>query len=452
MAGLLVSENSLRRLNLDRARRRDSQNNHIRHPLDDKCAQDLEILRIEFDYNVLEQFAKHAYIAHAPIVVSGFLHRSLLDGRNAQSPSSKIFELCRQYYYEPEQATFQLAYELWLGRNEIYLQFVHDMVVETHSFNGIRLINHIKHFLVPFSRGKSDQEILQMCNDLIRYKMIERKNCNDAEMDSISKDGYEVDHGITAHTKSDPRIDLVTDYQFKWYRHRQFVKASQPDRRSWSRGSRVEVFSESLGGWQQGTVLQINRNLLTVAYGQSYGQRHFNGQMGSHAMRKEVHRYDETKIRSCPISTIQRLDLRAGSQVYVYSKQQKMWCAGHVDEVLEINRFNVLRVSYRPARPNSNFDDDRKEALMARYKSKFVHRWSSQMRLASEMDEAFTTAEEQPIYRKGTKVQVYSITKRRWIDGVIAATIPAYQLINVRYANSEKLISINSHHFRLGKH
>jgi len=297
-----------------------------------------------------------------------------------------------------------------------------------------------------------------MCNDLIRYKMIERKNCNDPEMDSISKDGYEVDTGetkITADPNSDPRIDLITDYQFKWYRHRQFVKASQPDRRSWSRGSRVEVFSESLGGWQQGTVLQINRNLLTVAYGQSFGtyERHFNGQMaGSYTMRKEVHRYDETKIRSSPVWTIQRLDLRAGSQVNVYSKQHKKWCAGHVDEVLEINRFNVLRVSYRQPRPKSNFDDDRKESTAPRYKSKFVHRWSSQMRVAGEMDESFATAQEQPTYRKGTKVQVYSVTKRRWIDGIIAATIPAYQLINVRYANSEKLISINSHHFRLGKH
>merc|ERR1712212_1349954 len=111
-------------------------------------------------------------------------------------------------------------------------------------------------------------------------------------------------------------------------------------------------------------------------------------------------------------------------------------------EVLEINRFNVMRVSYLPP----NYDsDDQNDSLTRRYKSKFVHRWSSQMRLSGEMDKAFVTAQEQPIYRKGTKVQVYSITKRRWIDGVIAATIPAYQLINVRYANSEKLISINSH-------
>merc|ERR1719411_1376814 len=56
-------------------------------------------------------------------------------------------------------------------------------------------------------------------------------------------------------------------YQFENEKHRDFIKDDQPDRRAWTRGSKVEIYSSTLGGWQAGTAVEVNGDTLTITYG-----------------------------------------------------------------------------------------------------------------------------------------------------------------------------------------
>merc|ERR1711933_281393 len=80
-------------------------------------------------------------------------------------------------------------------------------------------------------------------------------------------------------------------------------------------------------------------------------------------------------------------------------------------------------------------------------KAKYVERWSSQIRLANEIDARFLQCQQNAVYKQGVGVKVYSTTQAKWIDGVIDYSLGT--LVNVRYGKSEKLLPINSHEFRL---
>ena len=149
--------------------------------------------------------------------------------------------------------------------------------------------------------------------------------------------------------------------------------------------------------------------------------------------RKVLHRYDLDKIQSSELFIYHRLCLKKGSKIQIYSLSNKCWCNGRVIEIAQsVRTQNVFKVSYLHNK---------------QYKAKYVDRWSSLIRLDNETDEKFQKAQQEAVYKKGTKVKVYSVTQRKWIDGIIEDTVQEF--VNVRYGNSEKLLPTQSHQFRL---
>ena len=56
-------------------------------------------------------------------------------------------------------------------------------------------------------------------------------------------------------------------YHFSKDERREFVIEESSDRLGWKRTTKVEKYSESLGGWQLGTIGEVEGDLVAVTYG-----------------------------------------------------------------------------------------------------------------------------------------------------------------------------------------
>merc|ERR1712129_450252 len=169
-------------------------------------------------------------------------------------------------------------------------------------------------------------------------------------------------------------------YQVENEKHREFIKDDQPDRRAWTRGSKVEIYSSTLGGWQTGTAVEVNSDTLTITYGPP-----------SQQMRKTLDRYQDDLVKSTQSFLTERSEWRAESKVEVYSHGQHIWCHGRIEEVMEND---ICRVFY-----TNNDDKDF---------SKYVDRWSPDLRAVQQLSPKLAK------YKKGTKVRVWSNGKQAW--------------------------------------
>jgi len=359
---------------------------------------------------------------------------------------NKITSLVLQFYFETDQSAKQLAFELWKHREQLTKNYnnAYRPIVRggaANIFSGFGLKNYIKTTLINYSKNKSDEQIIGMCKGLIVHKFIKRANIKQQQypittlsvhgiaMDDDKKHQDESKKEIIETIWNNNRLQLFEDYNytFRPSSHRDFIKLSQPDRAAWTRGTKVQIYSFTFNGWENGTVIQVNRNLLTVAYGASNSS--------AYAKRKIIHRYDIDKIQSSDLFIYHRLCLKVGSKLMLYSLSNKCWCDGKVIEIAAcVQKQNVFKVAY--ASHNGT-----------QYKAKYVDRWSQLIRLDNEIDDDFLEAQKGAVYKKGTPVKVYSNSRAKWIDGIIEDTID--DLINVRYGGNEKLLSINSHQFRL---
>ena len=143
-------------------------------------------------------------------------------------------------------------------------------------------------------------------------------------------------------------------------------------------------------------------------------------------MRKILDRYqDDVKSTEHFVQT--RKMWKKGDKVEVYSQGQQIWCPGRIDEVISKNEkqpYDIFRVFY------TNSDD--------KDYSKFVDRWSDMLREVQTLNEALAK------YKKGTRVMVWSNSNQAWTEGVVIDVVEAYEVVNVRYADHEKLVPIHS--------
>ena len=125
------------------------------------------------------------------------------------------------------------------------------------GFTGISMLNHVKTYLNKHVYNLSDHIIISRCNDLLYFKYVQ---CVASTNTNISQ----------PHPSSTNKgLDLTQKcvYQFANDKRREFVMEESPDRLAWTRTTKVEIYSESLGGWQLGTIVEIEEDLVTVTYG-----------------------------------------------------------------------------------------------------------------------------------------------------------------------------------------
>merc|ERR1712228_544664 len=88
-------------------------------------------------------------------------------------------------------------------------------------------------------------------------------------------------------------------------------------------------------------------------------------------MGKIIHRYDCDKIRSADLFIYHRLCLNVGSKVQIYSKSNTCWCNG---QIIKIKNKHLFKVMY---------------GLQNKHYYNYVDRWSSLIRLDTEIDSVF---------------------------------------------------------------
>ena len=189
----------------------------------------------------------------------------------------------------------------------------------------------------------NDKDINLRCNDLVKYVYI--------RLIASAKDN-------SAGVVEDFNDSEKYLYQFENEKHREFIKDDQPDRRAWTRGTKVEIYSATLGGWNQGTVVEVNNDTLTITYGPPTQQ-----------MRKTLDRYPDDLVKSAQSFIDNRRGWKKDHEIEVYSHGQHIWCQGRIEEVLsakENQPVDIFRVFY-----TNNDDKDF---------SKYVDRWSPDLR------------------------------------------------------------------------
>mmetsp|Transcript_37719 Transcript_37719/g.62011 ORF Transcript_37719/g.62011 Transcript_37719/m.62011 type:complete len:486 (-) Transcript_37719:34-1491(-) len=465
--------------------------------VNDFLDEELQKLREKYEYSVLTSYEKYPSFTYSSIVVNQYIEK-IRDMVSASTHSylllshisplrnvGQICNLCLKFYYDKKQSMLQLAYAVWRQKQELFPKHEKHHITETSVFRGVALVQLMQSHL-PEYRLSRERIIQEVCPSLLKYKYIQSaQSSNHAfsssavpssernDYASASGKGYPARHngsqnepGVSRQyrlvqvspprpssrdtkRKSSKQFSEHAVYQFSTSRLHEFVALSQPDRDAWTVGCKLQVFSESLHGWQNGVVLHIDKNYVTVAYGPA-GQANQEekeqevADIGDPntfplAMRKVIHRYDEESIQSSDAFITHRQQLHVSDTVSVYSNTYRLWCRGEVIEMLPIDHGNIFKVRYAVLDRGSKYI----------IKFKYVHRWSSRIRLDSEIDPGFHQPALNTAYQKGVEVRVWSHTDQQWVDGIIKDTVTVYGLFTVRYGRCEKLLHINSPYFRL---
>jgi len=197
-----------------------------------------------------------------------------------------------------------------------------------------------------------------------------------------------------------------------------FIKEEQPDRRAWTRGTKVKVNSTTFKSWVDGTIIDVNHDTLSITYG-----------VHNTTMKKQLDRYADDLVKSTDEFIKIRKSWKKGDNLEVYSQGQHMWCqTGKIDEVLQKNKsqkHDIFRVFYT----NSEGKDF----------SKYLDRWSPFLRAKRKQVKSK--------YSKGTKILVFSNTQKKWVKGHVIDTVA--NNITVRYGDHEKLVPITSDAIKL---
>eukprot|EP01084_Bolivina_argentea_P040795 75310_1 len=317
-----------------------------------------------------------------------------------------------------EKAIHEFARDLWKTLHKIDVKTIPDANNDPiRGFSGKELVRHVKRHLKKHVANLNDKEIILRCSDLVQYQYIRLiASAKDKEKEKEKDEQDDAKENKIIFLDSEKFL-----YQFENEKHREFIKDDQPDRRAWTRGTKVEIYSSTLGGWQTGTVVEVNNDTLTITYGPP-----------SQQMRKTLDRYQDDLVKSSATFISNRKSWNKDSEIEVYSHGQHIWCQGRIEEVLaakENQPVDIFRVFY-----TNNDDKDF---------SKYVDRWSPDLRQVQQLSPKLAK------YKKGTKVRVWSNSKQTWVPGVVIDVVPTYEVVNVRYGDHEKLVPVSSDDIKL---
>ena len=123
-------------------------------------------------------------------------------------------------------------------------------------------MRHVKKHLKKHVKDLSDKDVISRCSDLVKYQYIRliasAKNNTDSTEDTVDTSMTNQDKSKISMTKPSMDDSKINDdkefansekylYQFENEKHREFIKDDQPDRRAWTRGTKVQIYSSTLG-------------------------------------------------------------------------------------------------------------------------------------------------------------------------------------------------------------
>ena len=382
-----------------------------------------------YDYDFSTQFSDVSYIGGCQLLISGVCHAlSLLIGYESeyQYPHCMIASMIHKYYYEREKHLFQFGWDVWkilykvnrsqFVENELIKSFVgNEILIETrksywHKYRFISTINHFNDLL--------KQGTIQLC---------------------VRRQGTQ-----KVWDSNNNRIFLNNNnylYIFSLKHKRQFKKVyhflnDMLDRKAWTTGTEVEIYSASLGGWIEGEIIKIspNRQCVVVSYDGS--------KFGSKYMLKTVNINDVDLVRSTQDFIYQRNKWNIGSKIEIYSNGDNLLVSMVIESVIpKDNKNNIIdtfRVKYKK----------KSDGL---YYTKRLDQWSWQCRHTQNI-----TNKKLRKYKFARKCQVWNENKQIWEMYDIIDIIPKHQYVIVRKTNCdnsnfEKFVDFNSGRIRLIK-
>ena len=350
------------------------------------------------------------------------IHKQLPISNKFDIPALVCYIIVHYYWIDN---IHEFARALWKTLHKINVVTITDNNNDPiRGFTGKELVEHTQKHVIPKLNHKNiikddtKNSIVKMCGNLLKHKymrliatskniIIDINDMNDKELKLIPFEN------------SDKHL-----YQFENEKHRIMLCDDQPDRRAWTRGTKVQIYSSTFNGWTDGTIIEINNNdkdQLTITYGTSTQQ-----------MRKTLDRYQDDLVKSTDEFISNRKEWKKDSKIEVYSHGQYIWCSGHIEEILyakenqPIDIFKVFYTNYN----NKDF-------------TKYADRWSPDLREIQELSPLLSE------YKRGTKVRVFSNSKQEWIPGIVIDVVPIYEVVNVRYGDHEKLIPVISDDIKL---
>ena len=135
-------------------------------------------------------------------------------------------------------------------------------------------MRHVKKHLKKHVKDLGDKDVIARCSDLVKYQYIRLIASAKNGDNSVNDDGDKSSDPNTSikDGSSKPSVSGLSSkdddnktedkefansekylYQFENEKHREFIKDDQPDRRAWTRGTKVQIYSSTLGGWQTGS-------------------------------------------------------------------------------------------------------------------------------------------------------------------------------------------------------
>ena len=347
----------------------------------------------------------------------------------------------------------EFARELWKT-----LPKTDEMVVsdanggKIRGFSGLQLTKHISNYL---SDKVKKQDVESRCQDLVTFEYL--------RLAAARRKVTPMRHKFESTDKC--------LYQFVNAKYRQFAKEEEPDRQAWTEGTKILIHSTTFKGWSDGTIINVTKrnnnnsrynkikglsdienssnvaiigiNMkdefdhpdLTVAYGPS-----------SQPMQKVLSRYDsDVKSKAQFIET--RKSWKIGSNVEIYVKNDSLWYPGVISKLFEKSVNDETATQLYDVFEIGSFYNKRPHTV-------HLYRWSDELREYcvsnwqnnNNDDDNDQGIDMPPKYRypKGSKVIIWSASKKCWFEGTIIEVIEKYNAVNVRYPGHEKLVKILS--------
>lgn len=415
---------------------------------------------------------KYLYIDLCQIVVNGYCRKNQIPFyyNLVRQQWNVLNSIIFDFYFEYERHIEQFGHDLWKTLVVIEIATVPSGNDIIRGFTGYRLIKHIKQYLPRYTVSKSDYDLELLCKSLIKYSYIRLAAITDSNKELIEKLAEKDKDNFNKNIFKNERTYL---YQFENKRHRGFIKSDEPDRQSWYKSCNVQIYSSTLKGWTIGTIIDIQKDHITVQYDNSPGHGGTTDHHGfdlnesqTQQMRKTVDRYQDNVIKSTPQFIYARKNWIKDSQLEVFSNRYKQWFLGRVTEVLlqqnnNEQQFDILKVFYSNHEGKEfnkyveRWSKDLREVQQYRPHNHRTNKQSPQNNMSQQQQQGSPPHSQQPqqqrqcLYNKGSNVMVWSNSKQMWIPGIVIDIMNDHQVVNVRYGDFEKLMPWNSNDIRL---
>ena len=355
-------------------------------------------------YCLNESDLKLTYYLQSKLLLSGYIRMEIeqnIFDNNLIIPREICDNCLFEYYFEYKYHLYEISRDCWIKINNS----------NKNMLSGSELFSYIQHLLI-MRYNDNDHNSFLICNDLIKYKYMEQVLLNPVEPGSINENNNKF-------IKSE-----YYQYKFTKEKDKELICEFEPDRKGWTRDTTVEIYSNTFGKWEIGTIANIesfNSDILLIDY---FGTTTTN--QNKQQMRKYVDRWDYKTIRSTKKFINDRKLWRKDKNIQIYLHENYgLWYPAQIMDIYNDKKKKIVRVYYK--------DNDGNE---------FIHYfdlWSSSLR------EPRSTIK----YALNSIILVWSNSNKTWLKGKIVQCLPEINAVRVVYGKSHKLLSIHSDDIKL---